>query len=50
MRTPLDQLARQIVAEELHIPIGTVFRLNEIADAHRRLAESRAGGKIVVLT
>ncbi len=50
MRTPRNQLGRQIVAGELHIPIGGVFRLDEIADAHRCMEENRAGGRIVVLT
>ena len=50
MRTPLDRLARQIVAGELPIPIGRIFRMDEIADAHRCMEDNRAGGKIVVLT
>ena len=50
MRTPLDRLIRQIAAGELHVPMGRVFRLHEIVEAHRCMEENRAGGKIVVLT
>ncbi len=48
--TPLDDLARQIAAGEMHIQIGRVFRLDDIAEAHRCMEENAAGGKIVVLT
>ena len=50
MLTPLDELTQQIAAGELHIQIGRVFHLDEIAEAHRCMEENRAGGKIVVLT
>jgi NADPH:quinone reductase-like Zn-dependent oxidoreductase len=50
MRTPYEELARQIAAGSLRIPIGRTFRLDEIAEAHRCMEENRAGGKIVVLT
>jgi NADPH:quinone reductase-like Zn-dependent oxidoreductase len=49
MRTPLEELARQIAAGALPIPIGKTFRLEEIVEAHRCMEENRAGGKIVVL-
>lgn len=49
-RTPLEELARQIKAGELKVPIGKVFPLDEIVEAHRCMEENRAGGKIVVLT
>jgi NADPH:quinone reductase-like Zn-dependent oxidoreductase len=48
--TPLDQLAEQIAAGALHIQIGRVFHLDEIAEAHRCMEDNAAGGKIVVLT
>ena len=50
MLMPLDRLAGRIAAGELHVPLGSTFRLDEIADAHRCMEENRAGGKIVVLT
>jgi NADPH:quinone reductase-like Zn-dependent oxidoreductase len=50
MRTPLDDLARQIQAGTLHIQIGKTFHLDEIVEAHRAMEENKAGGKIVVLT
>ena len=50
MLTPLDELVQQIAAGELHVQIGRVFRLDEIAEAHRCMEENKAGGKIVVLT
>jgi NADPH:quinone reductase-like Zn-dependent oxidoreductase len=49
-RTPLEELARQIAAGSLRVPIGRTFRLDEIVEAHRCMEENRAGGKIVVLT
>jgi NADPH:quinone reductase-like Zn-dependent oxidoreductase len=50
MRTPLNDLARQIEAGALHIQIGKTFHLEEIVEAHRMMEENKAGGKIVVLT
>ena len=50
LRTPLDDLAAQVAAGTLPIPIGRVFRLDEIVDAHRCMESNAAGGKIVVLT
>ena len=50
MRTPLNDLAKQIEAGALHIQIGKTFRLDEIVEAHRVMEENKAGGKIVVLT
>jgi NADPH:quinone reductase-like Zn-dependent oxidoreductase len=50
MRTPLNDLARQIAAGTLRIQAGKIFHLGEIVEAHRVMEENRAGGKIVVLT
>jgi NADPH:quinone reductase-like Zn-dependent oxidoreductase len=50
MRTPLNDLARQIEAGTLHIQVGKIFHLDEIVEAHRLMEENNAGGKIVVLT
>jgi NADPH:quinone reductase-like Zn-dependent oxidoreductase len=50
MRTPLEDLAQQIAAGSLRVPVGRTFHLDQIAEAHRLMEENRAGGKIVVLT
>jgi NADPH:quinone reductase-like Zn-dependent oxidoreductase len=50
MRTPLETLAQQVAAGVLRLQIGSVFRLDEIVEAHRCMEENQAGGKIVVLT
>lgn len=50
MRTPLDDLAQQIVDGTLPVPLGRVFQLDEISEAHRLMEANRAGGKLVVLT
>jgi NADPH:quinone reductase-like Zn-dependent oxidoreductase len=50
MRTPLEELIEQISAGTLHVNVGKVFQLDEIAEAHRCMEENKAGGKIVVLT
>lgn len=50
MATPLEDLVQQIADGRLKVPIGKVFKLDEIVEAHRCMEENRAGGKIVVLT
>ncbi len=50
MRTPLNDLAKQIAAGTLHIQVGKTFHMDEIVEAHRLMEENKAGGKIVVLT
>jgi NADPH:quinone reductase-like Zn-dependent oxidoreductase len=50
MLTPLDKLAGQIATGTLHVQIGRVFRLDEIAEAHRCMEDNKAAGKIVLLT
>ena len=49
MRTPLEELARQIAAGTLKIQVGKVFSMEEIVEAHRLMEENKAGGKIVIL-
>ncbi len=49
MQTPLDDLLAQVADGRLHVAAGPVFRLDDIAEAHRCMEENRAGGKIVVL-
>ena len=50
MLTPLDELVEQVAADTLPVQVGRVFKLDDIAEAHRCMEENRAGGKIVVLT
>lgn len=50
MRTPLNDLARQIEAGTLRIQAARTFHLDEIVEAHRMMEGNKAGGKIVVLT
>ena len=50
MRTPLQELVRDIEQGVFKPKIGKVFKLEEIVDAHRTMENNTAGGKIVVLT
>ena len=50
MQTPLEELAQQIAEDKLHVPVGKVFKLDDIVEAHRCMEDNKAGGKIVVLT
>jgi NADPH:quinone reductase-like Zn-dependent oxidoreductase len=50
MSMPLDEVCGQIVDGSLKVPIGRVFKLADIAEAHRLMESNAAGGKIVVLT
>jgi NADPH:quinone reductase-like Zn-dependent oxidoreductase len=50
MLTPLEDLVEQIIAGALHVHVGRIFHLDEIAEAHRCMEENKASGKIVVLT
>ena len=50
MKTPLNDLARQIAAGTLKVQVGKVFSIDQIVEAHRAMEENTAGGKIVVLT
>jgi NADPH:quinone reductase-like Zn-dependent oxidoreductase len=50
MSMPLDELCGQIVDGSLKVPIGRVFKLDDIVEAHRLMETNTAGGKIVVLT
>jgi len=50
MLTPLDELVEQVAAGTLRVQVGSVFKLDDIVEAHRCMEENKAGGKIVVLT
>ena len=50
LKTPLQELVEKIAAGTMHVQVGKVFQLDEIAEAHRTMEENKADGKIVVLT
>jgi NADPH:quinone reductase-like Zn-dependent oxidoreductase len=50
MTLPLQDLINQVAQGTLKIPLGKVFHLDEIVEAHQMLESDQAGGKIVVLT
>ena len=49
MGMPLQELVEEVAAGSLQVPVGRVFRLDEIVEAHRCMDENQAGGKMVVL-
>ena len=49
VRTPLNELVKQIEDGTLRVQVGRTFRLDEIVEAHRCMEENKAGGKIVVI-
>ena len=50
MRLSLQHIVEQISAGTLRVPLGRVFGLDEIIEAHRCMEDNRGGGKIVILT
>ena len=50
MATPLQQLADDVASGALRVPVGPVFPLEQIVEAHCCMDANRAGGKIVMLT
>ncbi len=50
INTPLQQVINDIQEGHLKPVIGRVFKLDDIAEAHRCMEDDAAGGKIVVLT
>lgn len=50
IRTPLQDLVRQIEKGTLRPQVGQLFSLDQIVEAHRCMEDNQAGGKIVVLT
>jgi NADPH:quinone reductase-like Zn-dependent oxidoreductase len=47
---PFEELAQEIEVGKLKIKIGKVFKMDQIVEAHRCMDESKAEGKIVVVT
>ena len=50
MATPLQNFVDDVESGAAKVPIGKVFSIDEIAEAHRTMEENRAGGKIVITT
>ncbi len=50
MATPLQAVVDQVEAGKFRVPVGKVFKLDDIVAAHRAMQDNTAGGKIVVLT
>lgn len=50
MKMPLQQMIEQVERGEMKLPVGKVFKLEEIVEAHKTMDANTAGGKIVVLT
>ncbi|KAE8354204.1 chaperonin 10-like protein [Aspergillus coremiiformis] len=49
MRMPLNELVKMVEQETLKVRVGRVFKLKEIAEAHRCMEDNEAEGKIVVV-
>nr|POE78080.1 quinone oxidoreductase pig3 [Quercus suber] len=47
---PLDSLIEQIVTGSLKVPMGKVFNMEQIVEAHQHMESNMSQGKIVVLT
>jgi NADPH:quinone reductase-like Zn-dependent oxidoreductase len=48
--TPLQQIVEEVEAGRFKPPVGRVFRIDDIVEAHREMEENTAGGKIVIVT
>lgn len=49
LKTPMQEVVRQVEAGSLKIALGKSFKLHEIVQAHELMDSNKAGGKIVVL-
>jgi NADPH:quinone reductase-like Zn-dependent oxidoreductase len=50
MAMPLQQLVDRVASDDLVLPLGRVFHIDDIVEAHRAMESNSGGGKIVVLT
>ena len=50
INTPLQEIIHDIEEGQLKIPMGRVFQLDEIVEAHRIMEENLSQGKLVVVT
>ena len=49
MAMPLQDLVEQVERGELQVPIGKVFKLDDIVEAHKLMEANAAGGKMVII-
>jgi len=50
MATPLQDFINVVESGEAKVPIGKVFTIDEIVEAHKTMEDNKAGGKIVMTT
>ena len=50
MATPLQEFVDEVEKGRGKAPIGKVFNIDDIAEAHQTMEQNTAGGKIVVTT
>ncbi len=50
MATPLQDFVDEVESGGAKVPIGKVFSIDQIVEAHRTMEENRASGKIVITT
>ena len=50
MATPLQDFINVVESGAAKVPIGKVFTIDEIVEAHKTMEENKAGGKIVMTT
>jgi NADPH:quinone reductase-like Zn-dependent oxidoreductase len=50
MATPLQDFINMVESGGAKVPIGKVFNIDEIVEAHRTMEQNKAGGKIVMTT
>jgi NADPH:quinone reductase-like Zn-dependent oxidoreductase len=50
IKTPLEEIIRQVKDGTMKIKIGKLFKADEMVDAHKAMEGNKAGGNIVVLT
>lgn len=50
MALPLQQLVKWVEEGKLKLPIGKVFKLDQIVEAHELMEKNAVNGKGVVLT
>jgi hypothetical protein len=50
MAMPLQEYVEQAEKGKLNVPLGKVFKMGDIVEAHGAMDNNTAGGKIVCLT
>lgn len=49
MQTPLQEIVEKIASGAMHIEVGKVMKLEQIAEAHELMESNNAGGKVVII-